>query len=177
MGRHLRIALAVLLAAAGLAIAGPTTTASAQTSGPETFDGFLVVTGVSGERVVLTSSIRAQGVFNGVGQIVEIPNLPTDPENVSRDDLVFAQGTLHIISASQDFQVSVDPHSCRATVTVQQVTTFDGGTGLFSGASGTSTGTVDGSALLQRNPDGSCSMDLLPAHETDRVSGSGTLSF
>jgi hypothetical protein len=177
MGRHLRFAVAVLLATAGLAIAGPTATASAQTSGAESFDGFLVATGVSGERVVLATSIRASGVFTGVGKIVEMPNLPTDPDNVSRDDLVFAEGTAHIVSASQDFQISVDPRSCRATVTIQQVTTFDGGTGLFSGASGTGTGAVDGSGLLQRNPDGSCAVDLLPAHEIDGVSGSGTLTF
>ena len=52
-----------------------------------------------------------------------------------------------------------------------------GGTGIFAGASGTGTGRVDGSSLAQRNPDGSCSMDLLPKHERDAVSGSGTLTF
>jgi hypothetical protein len=33
-------------------------------------------------------------VFRGVGRIVEIPNLPADPDNVSRDDLVFPSGTM-----------------------------------------------------------------------------------
>lgn len=51
MGGHLRAALAVLLAAAGLVAGGPTSAASAQTSGPESFTGFLVVAGVSGRRV------------------------------------------------------------------------------------------------------------------------------
>jgi hypothetical protein len=177
MGRHLRMAFAALIAAAGLAIVGPTSAASAQMSGPEQFTGFLVATGVSGERVVLASSIRMTGVFNGVGRIVEVPNLPTDPDNVSRDDLVFAEGTLHLVSATQDVQFNLDPRSCRASVTVEQVATFDGGTGLFSGASGGGTGRVDASLILQRNTDGSCATDLLPAHELDRVSASGTLSL
>jgi hypothetical protein len=177
MGRHLRIALAVLLAAAGLAIAGPTTTASAQTSGTESAQGFLVVTGVSGQRVVLASSIRLTGVFDGVGKIVEVPNLPTDPDNVSRDDLVFPEGTLHLVGAVQDFQFSLDPESCLARVTVTQLTSFEGGTGLFSGATGTGTGVVEGLGMAQRAPDGSCSLDLLPAHERDNVSGTGTLTF
>ena len=177
MGRRFRIALAVLVSAAGLAVAGPSTAASAQTSGAEQFTGFLVVTRVSGERVVHASSIRARGIFKGVGRIVEVPNLPTDPDNVSRDDLVFRAGTLHLISADQDFQVNLNPHSCRAIVTIHQTSTFDGGTGLFSGAHGTGSGTVNASVFLQRNSDGTCSNDLLPAPEIDRVSGTGTLTF
>jgi hypothetical protein len=151
--------------------------ASAQTSGAEQFAGFLVVTGVSGGRVVHATSIRARGVFDGVGRIVEVPNLPTDPDNVTRDDLVFRSGTLHLVSANQDFQFTLNPRSCRATVTIHQTSRFDGGTGLFSGATGTGTGTVNASALLQRNPDRSCSTELPPAHEIDRVSGTATLSL
>jgi hypothetical protein len=178
MGRHLRTAFAVLLAAAGLVAGGPMSAASALTSGPESFTGFLVVTGVSGERVELASNIRARGVFDGVGKIVELPPQPGDPENMDRDDLVFRQGTLHLFSFVQDFQiVSFDPNSCRLAVTVTDSSQFAGGTGIFAGASGTGTGRVDGSGLAQRNPDGSCSLDLLPAHEFDAVSSSGTLTF
>jgi hypothetical protein len=152
-------------------------TASAQTSGPESSEGFLIATGVSGARVVLASNIRLSGVFNGVGKIVEVPNLPTDPGNVSRDDLVFPEGTLHLVGATQDFQFSIDPRSCLARITAHQITSFEGGTGLFSGATGTGTGAVEALATAQRAPDGSCSMDLLPAHEIDNVSGTGTLTF
>jgi hypothetical protein len=176
--RHLRATLAVLLAVIGLAVAGPTSGASAQTSGPESFTGFLIATGVSGERVVLATNIRARGVFNGSGKIVELPAQPGDPDNMNRDDLVFRQGTLHLFSFVQDFQiVSFNPNSCRLAVTVTQTTQFAGGTGIFAGASGTGTGRVDGTGMAQRNPDGSCSLDLLPAHERDAVSGSGTLTF
>jgi hypothetical protein len=177
MRRHFPGVLAVLLAVAGLVV-GPTSAASAQTSGPESFTGFLVVTGVSGDRVELASHIRVRGVFDGVGKIVELPPQAGDPENMDRDDLVFRQGTLHLFSFVQDFQiVSFDANSCRLAVVVTDSSQFAGGTGIFAGASGTGTGRVDGSGLAQRNPDGSCSLDLPPAHELDRVSGSGSLTI
>jgi hypothetical protein len=78
---------------------------------------------------------------------------------------------------SKDVQISIDPRSCLATITVQQVTSFEGGTGLFTGATGTGTGAADALAMAQRGPDGSCSQDLLPAHEIDTVSGTGNLTF
>jgi hypothetical protein len=97
---------------------------------------------------------------------------------MDRDDLVFRQGTLHLVSFVQDFQiVSFDPNSCRLAVTVTDITEFAGGTGIFAGAKGTGTGRVDGTGRAQRNPDGSCNLDLPPAHERDAVSGSGALSF
>ncbi|HKC28001.1 MAG TPA: hypothetical protein VKB75_08300 [Jatrophihabitans sp.] len=176
--RHLRNGLVALLTVTGLAIVSPVAPASGATTGTESFTGFLIVTGVSGERVELASHIRASGVFRGVGKIIELPPQPGDPENLDRDDLVFRQGTLHLLSTVQDFQlVSFDPRSCRLAVLVTDTTEFAGGTGIFSGASGTGTGRVEGSGIGQRNPDGSCSLDLLPAHEIDRVSGSGTLTF
>ena len=170
--------LAVLVAVAGLAVVGPTSAASAQTSGPESFTGFLIVTGVSGERVELSSNVRARGVFDGVGKIVELPPQPGDPDNMDRDDLVFRQGTLHLFSFVQDVRiVSFDPNSCRLAVIVTDTSQFAGGTGIFAGASGTGSGRVDGTGRAQRNPDGSCNLDLPPAHERDAVSGSGTLTF
>jgi hypothetical protein len=178
MGRHVRTVLAVLVAVAGLVVVWPTSAASALTSGPESFTGFLIATGVSGERVVLATNIRARGVFNGSGKIVELPPQPGDQDNMNRDDLVFRQGTLHLFSFVQDFQiVSVNPNSCRFAVTITQTTQFAGGTGIFAGASGTGTGQVDGTGIAQRNPDGSCNLDLPPKHERDAVSGSGTLTF
>ena len=60
---------------------------------------------------------------------------------------------------------------------ITQTTQFAGGTGIFADASGTGTGRVDGTGIAQRTPDGSCSLDLLPKHERDAVSGSGTHTF
>jgi hypothetical protein len=81
------IALAI-----SVATAGP---AAAATSGSETVNGILVTSGVSGTRMNISSVAVARGVFNGVGRIVEIPAQPGDPPNVSRDDLVYPDGTMH----------------------------------------------------------------------------------
>ncbi len=91
---------------------------------------------------------------------------------------MFAEGTLHIVSASLGFQVnSFDPVSCKFSVTIPQLTTFEGGTGLFAGATGTAEGLVHGRAFARRASDGSCSLDLPPRHALDQVSRAGTLSF
>src|SRR5437667_11403950 len=103
MRRDMRGALGALLVAIALALAVP---AAAQTSGNEMFKGVIVTSGVSGERAVVTSVVVAKGVFSGVGRVVEIPNLPGDPDTVSRDDLVFADGSIQIVSTLVDFPVS-----------------------------------------------------------------------
>ncbi len=171
----MRVSLGMLVAAlAALAASAP---ASAQTSGEESFRGVIVVSGASGEREVLASSVVAKGVFTGAGKIVEVPNLPTDPENVVRDDLVFHTGTMHLVSAAVDSSLSLNPLSCRFTVTVAQTAVITGGTGAFVAASGTFTGSVEAQGVLPRNPDRSCSLDQLPKHEVDKVAATGTLSF
>jgi hypothetical protein len=168
--------LCVLLAAATAVVAN-SSSALAQATGAESFSGQLVASGASGNREVLASVVRARGVFDGVGRIVERDNLPGDPENVSRDDLVFAAGTVHIVNTNLDFSVDVNPASCIVRVTVRQVTTTDGGTGLFANASGTFDGSVAGMGLAPRNPDGSCSMEQALRFEIDNVAGTGTLSL
>src|SRR4051812_48385781 len=67
--------------------------ASAETAGSETFQGVIVASGTSGERGVTTSVVVAKGVFNGTGRVVEVANLPSDSDDVQRDELVFAEGT------------------------------------------------------------------------------------
>src|SRR5438552_7008546 len=109
MRRQVSAVLGPLLAAGiALALAIP---AAAATTGSETFNGVIVTSGVSGERVVVSSVVVAKGVFSGVGRVVEIPNLPGDPGNVSRDDLVFAEGSMHLVSTVVDFSFSVNPRS------------------------------------------------------------------
>ena len=176
MRRQLRGALgALLVLGLALAIATP---AAAQTSGNETMHGLVVTSGQSGTRTVVSSVIVAQGVFNGVGRIVEMPNLPTDPDNVSRDDLVFADGSIHIVSTLVDLSVSGgNGQSCHFTAALQQTVEVVGGTGRFSAASGRFVATGSGPALLVRNPDGSCSFEQDALHEVDMISMSGTLSF
>jgi len=168
------------LLAAGIALATCATTAmpaAAATSGSETFRGTIVASGVSGTRTVISSVVVAKGVFRGVGRIVEVPSLPTDPDNVSRDDLVFPEGTMHLVSTTVGASFSLSPHSCLFKVTLQQTGEITGGTGQFAAATGGGTGTVSAQGLLPRNPDGSCSTTQLPRHEVDMIASSGTLSF
>jgi len=168
------------LLAGGIALTASiaaTAPAAAATSGSETFKGTIVTSGVSGTRTVITSVVIAKGVFSGVGRIVEVPNLPTDPDNVSRDDLVFASGSMHLVSTNLDFNVSVNPRSCMATATIHQTGEIVGGTGQFANATGSGTGTVTGPAILARNLDGSCNFEHVPLHEVDMVTSTGTLSY
>jgi hypothetical protein len=138
------------LLAGGIALAASAVTAApaAATSGSETVKGTIVTSGVSGTRTVITSVVIFKGAFSGVGRIVEVDNLPGDPDNVSRDDLVFASGTMHLVSTNQDFLFSVNPRSCVATATIHQSNEITGGTGQFTAATGSFTGTVSGPAVL-----------------------------
>ena len=175
MRRQTARTLAALLAAGiALAILAP---AAAGTSGAETLKGTIIVSGTSGVRSVINSVVVAKGVFDGQGTIVEVENLPGDPDNVVRDDFVFRGGTMHVISTTVDFSFSVNPKSCRATVTLQQTSEIVGGTGQFAEASGSFTATVDGKGTLARNSDGSCSLELTTLHEEDKIAASGTLTF
>jgi hypothetical protein len=170
------------LLAGGIALAASTATAApaaAATSGSETYNGTIVTSGVSGTRTVISSVIIFKGVFSGVGRIVELPNLPGDPDNVSRDDLVFPEGTMHLLTTGTGFSFSLNPHNCAFKATLQASAEITGGTGQFADAHGsfpTNTGVAVG--IGARDPDGSCSMTLPALHEVDRLTtGGGTLSF
>jgi hypothetical protein len=169
---------ALLAAGTALAIcAAAAMPAAAATSGPETFSGTIVTTGVSGTRTVISSVIVAKGIFTGVGRIVEIPSLPTDPDNVSRDDLVFPEGSMHLVSTTTGASFSLNPHNCLLSGTLQQTGEIVGGTRQFAAATGSGTGTVSAQALLPRNPDGSCAFGQPSLHEVDMIASSGTLAF
>jgi hypothetical protein len=164
----------------GIGLAAPTAVAApaaAAASGSETFKGTIVTSGVSGSRTVITRAVVTKGMVSGAGRIVEVPNLPADLDTVSRDALVFASGSIHIVSANMDFSVFVDPSSCVPTVTIQPTREFAGDIGQFAAATGRFTGTVTGPAVLARNPDGNCSSAQDPLHEVDMITATGTLSF
>ena len=169
----------LLVAVTLLVISVATAVPAAATSGSETVSGRLVTSGVSGTRTTVSTVVVAKGVFNGVGRIVEIPSQPGDPANVTRDDLVYPEGTMHLVNTTVGIvSPSLNQHNCLFRVTLQEDSEIIGGTGLFAHASGTFTGTISPQGLLPRNPDGSCAPVGTPSlHEVDMVAFSGTLSF
>lgn len=173
-----RVTGALLTVGAALAISAATAVpAAAATSGSETVSGRLVTSGVSGTRTAISSVAVARGVFNGVGRIVEIPSRPGDLANVSRDDLVYPEGTMHLVNTTVGASFTLNPHSCLFRATLQENSQITGGTGLFAHASGTFTGTISPQGLLPRNLDGSCATGQPSLREVDMVAFSGTLSF
>jgi hypothetical protein len=172
---------ALLAAVTVLAVAAaPATPASAATSGSETLSGTIVFAAVpaTNTRTVVGSVVLAKGVFKGVGRFVELPHQPTDPPDVSQDDLVFPSGTMHLASTLGNLlSFSINPHNCLFTGTQQLTFDVTGGTGQFADATGSFTGTVSALALLVRDPDGSCSLTQVPRHEVDKFAETGTLSF
>ena len=171
---------ALLVTGTALAISvAPAIPAVAAASGSETFSGTIVFAAVPGTntRTVISSVVVAKGVFRGVGRFAE--TAPADSAGVSRDDLLFPKGTVHLVNTlvPESLSFSVNPHSCLFTGTEQVTWKVTGGTGQFAGATGGFTGTVSGRALLARNPDGSCSLTQTPLLEVDKFVESGTLSL
>jgi hypothetical protein len=177
MGRLAKVALGALLGVGFMLAALASASAAVEESGPQTFHGGLIASGASGGRKVVGSVIAASGVFNGVGRIVERPNRAGDSNNQVRDDLVFAQGTFHLLTTNHDFSRKVNRKTCVITFKVRQTAVIDGGTRRFASASGSFLSSVTGTALAHRKPDGSCDQKRGPIDEIDVVSGTGTLTY
>ena len=173
MQRRKPILLVVLLAGA-TALSAPSAGAA---SGPQAFTGTIITDAAGGDRHIVKSIVIAHGAFNGVGTIVEVPNRPGDGEDIFRDDLVFPQGMLHLVTANLGFAFDVIPRSCRFTASVKQTGEIAGGTGLFADASGSGAGGVVAHGTAARAADGSCDPFAPNPHEVDRISSTGTLSY
>ena len=176
MRRRITVAVGMVLAV-GLTLAASISPAARRASGPESFRGMLVTSGESGARTVISSLLVTRGVFTGAGTIVEVPNRPGDSDAVTRDDLVFPQGKMHLVSTNKSFNVTVDPKTCAVKVRIRQSGKIIGGTGKFRHARGTGTGGVSGRGVASRNPDGSCSQQGALILEVDLVFSHGTLSL
>jgi hypothetical protein len=176
MKRQVRAALATGLAV-GLTLVAWVAPTAAQTTGRESIKGTIVATGAAAKRTVVSSVIFATGAFTGVGRDVEVASRPGDPQNVSRDDLVFPRGAIHIVNTSQAPVGSMNSQTCAGTVRIKQVTKVRGGTGRFRNASGTFAGTLRGWGVAPRKPDGTCDQQAELLLEVDVISTHGTLSF
>lgn len=163
--------------AIGLTPAIAAAPAAARATGKESFRGVLLASGESGTRVVFSTLIAAHGVFSGAGRIVEVANRPGDPDTVSRDDLVFPGGKMHLINTNKSFTASINPDTCAARIRIRQTAVVRGGTGRFRHAAGRFVGGVQGRGVAPRNPDGTCSQQGALLLEVDAVFGRGTLSF
>ena len=174
MPSRLSAAAAMTLAAVAVSSAP----AAARVTGRESARGQIIAVARHGHRTVVSSIIVLRGVFNGTGRIVEVPNRPGDPGNASRDNLVFAAGTLRIISFDRGRpQISLDPQTCVATVRIKQTTKVTGGTGRFRHAHGTFKSLVRAHAALARNADGSCNEQADALLDADAISATGTMSL
>ena len=67
---------------------------------------------------------------------VRASELPTDPDNVNRDDLVFADGAIHFVNTGLTFSFTIDPRTCIGKVSGTQSIAVVGGTGRFAHAMG-----------------------------------------
>jgi hypothetical protein len=175
MRREVTAALGTLLAIA-LTLVATGAPAAARATGKQSFRGVIVASGESGTRTVVGTLIVARGVFAGDGRVVEVPNRPGDPDNVSRDNLVFGRGTMHLVTTNKSFTPSVNPQTCANRVRIRQTQKIQGGTGAFRHATGSFTGTLRGRGVAARNPDGTCSQQMAQLLEVAIFSMRGTLS-
>jgi hypothetical protein len=163
------VLISVLLVSAAPAAAG--------TRGKERLRGVVIATNQGGQRTVVSGWAIFRGVLNATARIVEVANRPGDPDNVSRDNLVFAGGTMHIVSTNKPPTVTIDPMTCAYSVRLSQTTKITGGTRRFRRASGTTRGTIHDWGVAARKADGSCDQQSAPLIDVADLAGHGKLSF
>ena len=174
-----RYALRALVAAAVAVplVSTAAAPATATTAGTQSFYGFILTSGKSGHREVVASPVIAKGVFDGVGRIVEVKNRSGDADDVSRDDLVFRAGTMHLVSRDRHGSAHLDPRTCRITVHIQQTNRVVGGTRAFADASGRFASEIKGSGRLARQSDGTCNQHAEPLRTLAVVTVTGRLTY
>jgi hypothetical protein len=165
------------LVAIALTLAATVPPAAAQTTGEQAFRGVIVASGESGTRTVVSSLAAGRGVFTGDGRVVEIANRPSDPDNTSRDDLVFPQGRMHLVTTNRSVTQSVNRQTCATKVRIRQTQRILGGTGRFGDAAGNFAGTLRERGVAARNPDRTCSQQTDLLLEVATFSMRGTLSL
>ena len=157
-------------------LGGPPGPTAGPGSGRQAFHGFLLASWRTGHREVVASRVVARGVFDGVGRIVEVASRPGDPDNVSRDDLVFRVGTMHVVSRDLHASFHLDRKTCVATADIAQRSRVTGGTRRFEDAVGRFRAHVHGVVQLRRTKAGGCDLHAAPVRELDLVDANGRLN-
>ena len=67
----------------------------------QSFTGTIITDAAGGERHIVRHRGRPRRL-QGVGTIVEVPNQPGEGEDIFREDLALAQGTLHLVTTNLD---------------------------------------------------------------------------
>ena len=176
MRRETAAALGALVAS-GLMLVVTVAAAPARVTAKQSFSGVIVASGESGTRTIESTVVVAWGVFNGDGRVVEVTNRPGDPDNVSRDNLVFSRGTMHLVTTNKPATPSVNTKTCVVKIVIRQTQKIQGGTGAFRHAAGSFAGTLRGRGVAARNPDGTCSEEMPQLIEVAVFSLGGTLSL
>lgn len=176
MPSHALRALVVAVATVPL-VATATAPATATTTGEQSFYGFILTSGKSGHREVVASPVIAKGVFDGVGRIVEVKNRPGDPDSVSRDNLVFRAGTMHLVSRDRHVSAHLNPKTCRVTVDIRQTNRIVGGSRAFTDASGRFVSEITGSGKLARKSNGACNERVEPLRTLAVITVTGRLAY
>jgi hypothetical protein len=149
------------------------TPAAARTPGKMRLRGVVIATNQGGQRTVVSGWAIFRGVLNATARIVEVANRPGDPDNVSRDNLVFPGGIMHIVSTNKPPKFTIDPMTCAYSVRLSQTTKIKGGTRRFRRASGTSSGTIHDWGVAARKADGSCDQESAPLIDVRTSRGTG----
>ena len=94
-------------------------------------------------------TVIARGVFNSFGTEV----IESNPPGASTVRWIFPEGTVFVTN-TYTADIVLDPVTCLRTVTLSGTWEVTGGTGLFSGASGSGTFSGPNRILLTRTPEG-----------------------
>ena len=162
----------VVLAAAigGLAVAGTPSPAVAATAGAQDFTVVKIGTN--------TGTVVARGVITGAG--AEENNRLQEPRGAPfQVEFTFPNGKLfQTITPVGLPRVEFSPVTCVARISIFDTTQVTGGTGAYTGATGSGTANALLTVIRGRNADGSCLPETAPPiFEMSYVRAPGTLSI
>ncbi len=156
--RARRLAVTAVLSTATAAVVGVAAPASATTS---TNERLLVVYTFPSHSDI--GKVVATGVVNGVGTV---QGGGADPFTVT---VSLPQGDLYFSGTSTSHIEKIDPQSCIDRLSGTDSLQVTGGTGIFTGATGTGSDSERRVLLAGRNPDGSCNLDAPPIGGADLI--------